>query len=265
MKSAQAKNKQQKKNLEHSGVRLISLSFSHNWLLILICSSVTIKKKPQKNLLCATTVAITATFCGTPCTTPSPLAERERRAAGSEPPCPALRGERQPAPVFQQGSPGSAGSAETQRLQLRRARSGRAAARRGLSVRRTRGRPRRTPGRGWGPARPEPRAPPRQARSPCGGAPEPHRPRSLRIPSSPPPRSRPLPPARLARGPARLPRAVRHGRPSPPHPARAPLASPPRDAPRPRHVTAGAGPARQRAAAPGRDGNSGLGTLVWDY
>lgn len=47
MKSAQTKNKQ-KKNLEHSGVRLISLSFSHNWLLILICSSVTIKKKPQK-------------------------------------------------------------------------------------------------------------------------------------------------------------------------------------------------------------------------
>lgn len=161
----------------------MSLSFSHNWLLILFCSSVTIKKN-EKNLFCATAVAITVTFCGAPCTTPSPLAERERRAAGSEPPCPALRGERQPAPVLQRGCPGSAGRAGTQRLQPRRARSGRAAARRGPSARHTRGRPRRTPGRGRGPARTEPRAPPRQARSPCGERRSP----IARAPSASPPR-----------------------------------------------------------------------------
>lgn len=185
--------------------------------------------------------------------------------AGSEPRSPALRGERHPAPVLQRGSPASSASAERPRAQRSRAGSGGAAAA-ALGT------------AGEAPPDPRPRAGPGASRAagaappgPAGvrRAPEPRRPRPLSIPSSLPPRCRPLPPARLARGPARLPRAVRHGRPSPPHPARAPRASPPRDAPRPRHVTAQGRGARQTKSGgrgPGRrQRHSDTGALTLPY
>lgn len=107
---------------------------------------------------------------------------------------------------------------------------------------------RRGQSRGRRPARPGRRA---------GGA-EPLVPRSpLAVPAFPP-RCRPLPPARLARGPARLPRRVRHGRPSAPHPARAPRARHRRATrPPPARDRAGRGRERQRAAGPGY-GDTGI-------